>query len=172
LVLSGVYQLPFHPSTRLLKAVAAGWQLNTITTLQTGQPLVVRGATNNRADRPNSTGLSAALANPTAAMWFNTAAFVNPPSYTLGNVGRVLPDVRAPGLFNMDLSLIKDTQLKERLKLQFRAEAFNWINRTNLGIPNTSFTAGANGLNSNGAFGTVTSARDARIGQLGLKLIF
>jgi hypothetical protein len=149
-----------------------GWQLNTITTLQTGQPLNVTGASNNRATRPNSTGNSAKLDNPTAQMWFDTTQFINPPLYTLGTVSRTLPDVRAPGLFNMDLSLIKDTSITERVRLQFRAEAFNWINRTNLGLPNTSFIAGPDGRNTNGAFATITSARDSRIGQLALKLIF
>jgi hypothetical protein len=110
--------------------------------------------------------------NPTAARWFDTSQFVNPQAWTLGNVGRVLPDVRAPGLFNMDLSLIKDTRIREGLRLQFRAEAFNWLNRTNLGLPNGSFSPGPTGTNASAAFGTIVSARDARIGQLGLKLIF
>jgi hypothetical protein len=87
-------------------------------------------------------------------------------------VGRVLPDVRNAGNFNMDLSLIKDTGLTERLRLQFRAEAFNWLNWVNLGLVNGSFSAGPDGRNQSAAFGTITSARDARILQFGLKLIF
>ncbi len=172
LVLSGIYALPFKFSNGFAQGVLGGWQINNITTLQTGQPLVVRGASNQRADRPNSTGISAQIDNPSASAWFNTQAFVNPPNFTLGNVGRTLPNVRAPGFFNMDLSLIKDTRLTDRVKLQFRAEAFNFLNRTNLGIPNTTFGAGANGLNNNAAFATITSSRDARIGQLALKIIF
>jgi hypothetical protein len=176
--LSGVYELPFGPGKALRASNAAvnkligGWQLNTITVLQTGNPLVVRGASNNRADRPNSTGKSAALSNPNANEWFDVTAFVNPPLYQLGNVGRTLPDVRAPGTFNMDLSVIKDTRLWERASLQFRAEAFNWINHVNLGLPNVTFVPGANGTNQSGSFGTISSARDARIIQFGLKLIF
>jgi hypothetical protein len=98
--------------------------------------------------------------------------FVNPPNFTLGNVGRVLPDVRCPGAFNIDFSLIKATPLRERLLLQFRAEAFNFLNHVNLGLPNGSFSAGANGQNVSAAFGTITSARDPRTIQLGMKLIF
>ena len=172
LVMSGIYQLPFQFKQRFIQAIAGGWQINNITTLQTGQPLTIRGANNQRADRPNSTGVSAASNNPSAARWFNTDAFVNPPSFTLGNVGRALPDVRAPGLFNMDLSLIKETRIGERLRLQVRAEAFNVLNHTNLAFPNMSFGAGADGKNNNAAFATITSARDARIGQVALKLIF
>lgn len=172
LVLSGIYQIPFRSNVAALKLLLSGWQLNSIVTIQGGQPLTISGASNNRASRPNSTGVSAKLDNPTAAKWFDTAQFVNPSLYTVGTIGRTLPDVRSPGLFNMDLSLIKDTPLGERMKLQFRAEAFNWINHTNLGLPNMSFGAGPNGLNNNAAFGTITSARDSRIGQLALKLIF
>ena len=43
--------------------------------------------------------------------WFNTAAFVNPPNYTYGNLGRALPDVMGPGIFNIDMSLIKNIHL-------------------------------------------------------------
>jgi len=58
------------------------------------------------------------------------------------------------------------------LRLQFRAEAFNVLNHVNLGNPNTSFSPGANGLNQSSTFGEVTSARDPRILQFALKLIF
>ena len=146
--------------------------MNTITTLQGGLPLLVRGANNFRADRPNSTGNSAEIDNPSAARWFDTTAFRNPADFTLGNVGRVLPDARTPGAVNVDFSLIKDTRIHERLRLQFRAETFNIANHVNLGIPNTTFVPGTDGLNRSGTFGVITTARDARIGQLGLKLIF
>ena len=154
---------------------------NTIGVMQTGTPVVIRGASNNLADRPDSTGISAKLDNPTRDRWFDTTQFVNPPLYTYGNVGRVLPDVRGPGTVNWDLSVIKNTRVTERVNLQFRAEAFNFINHVNLGIPNTGgpnssagsgFIPGADGRNRNGAFGTITTARDARNIQLGLKVIF
>lgn len=90
----------------------------------------------------------------------------------MGNVGRTLPDVRTPGTFNFDLSMIKDTRITERVNLQFRAEAFNFLNTVNLRAPNDTFTAGPDGRNSNANFGTINAARDARIMQLGLKLIF
>ena len=107
---------------------------------------------------------------PMSQQW--TVSLQNPPNFTNGNVGRSLPDVRGPGIVDFDLSVIKDTAISERLKLQFRAEAFNFVNHTNLGNPNASFSAGAYGLNNSSTFGLITSARDPRIMQFGMKLMF
>jgi hypothetical protein len=173
-----VYELPIGRGRKLdirnpvLNALAGGWQVNSIVVMQTGVPIVVTGANNQLATRPNSTGQSAKLDNRSATAWFNTAAFVNPPLYTYGNLGRVLPDVRNPGVVNVDLSIIKDFSIKERARIQFRAESFNVANHVNLGFPNATFVPGANGLNNSSTFGTITSARDARSIQLGMKLIF
>lgn len=178
LVMSGIFELPFgrgqrfSPGNRVVNGLIGGWQMNLIGTIQTGNPVPISGANNNLASRPNSTGQSAKLSNRTAEHWFNTSVFVNPPLYTYGNVGRTLPDVRQPGVVNFDLSMIKDTNLIERLKLQFRAEAFNFVNHTNLGLVNSRFVPGPNGNNQSATFGTITSARDPRIIQFGLKLIF
>jgi hypothetical protein len=178
LVLSGVYELPIGKGKRLdiqnrvLNAVAGGWQINSIALFQTGVPIVITGASNFLATRPNSTGQSAKLDNPSASLWFNTSAFVNPPNYTYGNVGRLLPDVRNPGVINVDLSIIKNMSIGERAKLQFRAESFNVVNHVNLGFVNGSFSAGTNGANISSTFGTITSARDPRSIQLGMKLTF
>lgn len=171
-VISVLYELPFARGTGFLNRLAGGWQLNTIGVMQTGIPLMIRGASNNLADRPDSTGVSAKLENPTVSRWFDTSQFMNPANYTFGNVGRILPDVRAPGTINWDLSAIKNTRFGERVNLQFRAEAFNFLNKVNLGLPNGSFVAGPDGRNRSGTFGTITTARDARNVQLALKLIF
>ena len=178
LVISGLYELPFgkgkhwSSANRFVDGWIRGWQLNVISTLQSGLPIVVRGANNQLADRPNSTGQSAYLEDRSAARWFDVTQFVNPPAFTFGNVGRVLPDVRAPGTVNFDLSVIKDTHIRERVRLQFRAEAFNFLNQVNLNAPGGTFQPGPNGLSSGGSFGVITAARDARIMQMGLKLIY
>ena len=177
-VISVLYELPigqgklWSPSNGLVKTIVGGWQVNTIGLMQTGIPLVIRGANNFQANRPSSTGQSAKLDSPSVQRWFNTDVFVNPPNFTFGNVGRALPDVRTPGTVNFDLSLLKNTRLTERINLQFRAEAFNFLNHVNLGAPNTSFTPGPDGKNASANFGTITTARDARVMQLGLKVIF
>jgi hypothetical protein len=177
-VISLLYELPFgkgkwlNPDNIVLSKIIGGWQVNMINVLQTGAPLTVRGASNFAADRPNSTGTSAKLDNPTRAAWFRTDVFVNPPDYELGNVGRTIPDVRHPGAVNFDVSLIKETTFRERLRIEFRAEAFNIANHVNLGLADDNFVPGTDGRNRSSTFGTVNSARDARIVQLGLKVIF
>jgi hypothetical protein len=171
-VVSLLYELPFGKGAGMVNKLIGGWQVNTIGIMQTGIPVIIRGANNFLASRPNSTGVTANLDNPSAAKWFNTDAFINPPNYTFGNIGRALPDVRGPGTFNWDLSLIKNTKIHERVNLQFRAEAFNFMNNVNLGLPSGGFSAGPNGKNNSGTFGTITSARDARNIQMGLKLLF
>ncbi|MEZ5365413.1 MAG: TonB-dependent receptor [Bryobacterales bacterium] len=180
LVISGIYELPFgrgrrfDPSNAVLNKIVGGWQINTIGVMQTGLPITVRGANNQGADRPDSTGVSAKLPGDqrTAQRWFDTDQFVNPALFTFGNIGRSLPDVRHPGTVNWDLSLIKDTHIGERFNIQFRAEAFNFLNHVNYGLVNDTFVAGPDGKNQSATFGVINSARDARVMQLGLKLIF
>jgi hypothetical protein len=72
--------------------------------------------------------------------------------------------VRGPGYSRVDLSLFKNTRLTERVNLQFRAETFNLLNHTNFDAVNTVF--------GTSSFGKVTSTRDPRLIQFGLKLLF
>jgi hypothetical protein len=167
-----VYELPFGKNQQGWNKLIGGWQVNTIGVMQTGIPLLVSGANNQRASRPDSTGKSPKLEDPTAAQWFDRSAFVNPAPFTFGNLGRVIPDVRTPGTVNWDLSFVKNTRFAERCNLQFRTEMFNFMNHVNLGAPNTGFSPGPNGFNQSGAFGVITSARDARTIQMSLKLMF
>lgn len=177
-VLSLIYELPFGRgkpwanSAGFADRFIGGWQLNTIGVIQAGLPVVVRGASNFLADRPNSTGQSARLEKRARERWFDTTQFANPPNYTFGDLGRSLPDVRTPGTVNWDLSVIKNTTVTERFTVQFRAESFNFLNHVNLGAPNASFVAGPDGRNRSGNFGVITSARDARVTQLALRLVF
>ena len=94
-VLSGVYELPVGRGKLLsidngvLNAIFGGWQTQGILTLQTGLPIVITGANNNVATRPNSTGKSAALSDPNQYQWFDTTAFVTRPITPMAtSVGR------------------------------------------------------------------------------------
>jgi outer membrane receptor protein involved in Fe transport len=177
---SGIYDLPFGHGRAfganvgpILNRMISGWQVNTITQWHTGLPLTISGANNHLATRPNFVpGVSAKLAHPTINKWFNTAAFVNPPDYTFGNVPRTLPNVREPSALNSDISLFKTTGITEHLRTEFRVEAFNAFNHPVFGLPGTTFTPGSDGLNSSGTFGVITSATDGRELQLALKVLF
>jgi hypothetical protein len=72
--------------------------------------------------------------------------------------------IRAPGLVQTDISVVRNFQIRERVKAQFRVELFNVFNHTNFGYPNVSA--------DNAQFGTISSALDPRQSQFALKLSF
>lgn len=169
---SGVWELPIGtPSHRALNVLTGGWQIQGILQWQTGTPLTVTGSNNfTGTPFPNLVG------NPTlsrsqrsTSKWFNTAAFANPAAYTIGNAPRTLPATRGPAFTNVNASLIKNI-IMEKWKLELRAEAFNLFNHPNLNNPNTSFTPDSTGVNTNALFGTITSAMDPRVFQIGVHL--
>ncbi len=174
MVLSGVWELPVPKKGALWNGVLHGWQLNGISTMQTGAPLLVRGANNfTGINWPDTAG------NPTlpggergVLRWFNTEAFRNPVDWTIGNVPRTLPDTRGPGLFELSGAIFKTFAVFEGGKLEFRAEAFNATNNVNLNDPNVSFSPNRDGVNTNPNFGRITAAGAARRVQLGLRLAF
>jgi hypothetical protein len=181
MVISGVYELPFGTGRRWLSHSPAavrytlgGWQINTVTTLETGQPLSVRGANNfsgvNWPDLIHDPKLPASERN--VNRWFDTDAFRNPANFTIGNVPRTLPTTRGPGLVEISLSLFKVIRIREKAQLEIRAESFNAPNHVNPNNPNASFTPNAQGVNSNATFGRSTSALEPRRMQFGMRLTF
>ena len=97
---------------------------------------------------------------------FDTSKFTIPDQNTRGNSG--FGTIRGPGQNNLDLSLAKTLQLYERLRLEFRADAFNALNHTQWNQLNTTYPSG----NPQFPFGSVAGAREARIGQVGAKVVF
>ena len=89
----------------------------------------------------------------------------------VGNATRNL--LTAPGLVNVDFSVIKNHQITERLNAQFRAETFNLFNRANFNYPsaNTLFS-GANGTPIGNAGQITTTSNTSRQIQLALKLVW
>ena len=103
-------------------------------------------------------------------MWFNPAAFLAPPANSgfYGNLGR--DTLIGPGLATWDFSVLKNTSLRERLNLQFRAEIFNLLDRANFNTPSLIVFTPA-GLS--GTAGAITStSTTARQVQFGLKLLW
>lgn len=180
LSVSYVYDLPFGKGRAYLadegawSTLLTGWQTSGIVTLQSGRPFTVallRELDNSGTgisalgfganDRPNVVG-NPALSERSSEAWFNTSAFAFPPRGTFGNAGRNILD--GPGYHSVNASLSKNTTLSERFNLQFRAEVFNLFNHPNFNLPD-------NFLGSP-TFGSITSARDPRHIQFGLKLLF
>jgi hypothetical protein len=168
LVISFSYELPFgKKGSALTKRVIGGWQLNSIISAQSGNVIgVTAPAPAFGGSRPNMVA-SATSSNPTVDSWLNPLAFQTISSFTFGNAPRNLPQTRADGLFQWDLSVLKDIPLKERVRLQLRVESFNFTNTVTFGTPATTFTAGN--------FGTITSLAtntNPRVIQLAAKLYF
>ncbi len=102
-----------------------------------------RANTNIGVDRPNATGVSQSLSNPTTAEWFNTAAFTLQPLYTFGNVGTKLGYRSSRfllGLFHAQGIPFAESRVTS---VQFRWEAFNVLNHPAWGLPNTNLIESA-----------------------------
>ena len=171
--ITGSYALSFGKSK-----LYGGWSIDSIVTLQGGFPftpqLSYNPSRNGDTRNPVRPFVNPAFSGPviigSPKEWFNPAAFLAPPNNSgfYGNLGRdTLP---GPGLATVDLALLKDTQLRENLKLQFRAEAFNILNRANFNTPNAIvFTP--SGVSPTAGVITSTSTTSRQI-QFGLKLLW
>jgi len=142
--LSSVVDIPAFRRTEWTRLITENWHFTTIYQVQSGMPLTISvfGDTANSGTvlgenpiRANYTGQP--IFGPgthTADKWFNPAAFATPAAFTFGNVGR--NSVYGPPLQTLDLALARVFRLGERTSLQFRGEAFNALNKVNLGTPN------------------------------------
>jgi hypothetical protein len=142
--LSTVYDIPAYRRAEWMRMATQNWHLSAIYQIQTGMPFTISvfGDTANAGTvlgenpiRANVTGQPVfGPGTHTAEEWFNPAAFSTPPAFTFGNAGR--NSVYGPGLQTMDLALARSFSITEKASFQFRAEAFNALNKTNLGTPN------------------------------------
>jgi len=168
------YELQYGKNfTGLRKLALAGWQANAITAWQSGKPFTITetgsGADNpvesdgqqhgynNRATPLNSGGQDrpdqikdARLSNKTLTEFFDTTSFAPQALGTIGTTQR--NSLFGPDFRHVDLSIFKDFPVTERVKVQFRAEAFNISNTPNFYIGNGSSAASF----GNPAFGTVS----------------
>ncbi len=102
---------------------------------------------------------------------FNTAAFALPAAGTFGNAPRNL--LRNPGEQQWDIALFKNFGLGGARKVQFRAEAFNFLNHPNLGVIRNGELQGAGWADpTNANFGAITSKSGSRDIQLSLRFLF
>jgi hypothetical protein len=174
------------PSKASFSGLAAhalkGWQLNNVTTFQSGQPFTVRLGF-NRSGNLNTTGFSmnerpdlkpGFSDNPILGgpdRYWDINAFALPAAGTRGNLGR--NTLTGPGLINVDLSLIKAFPLAAARSIQARIEIFNLFNRANFAVPSgrIAFTNAAGDISP--TWGRITSTvTTARQLQLGVKYLF
>lgn len=149
-----------------------GWQTTGIFQIRSGDPLTIAAGadisqTNILKDRAVYNGSSpygtgACATNSACKNYLNISAFSLPATGQFGNV--VKGSFRGPGYFNWDGGLIRNFNIREAAHVEFRAEYFNLLNRTNYSDPVTSV--------SGAGFGGITGASDPRIAQLSMKLVF
>jgi hypothetical protein len=172
---STVYQLPFGKGQKFLNHagvanyVLGGWQISSIINIQSGGAfnVAVQGASarlntgsDQRANRLRDGNLPAG--QRTVGRWFDTDAFALAPLYTFGT--EETRTLIMPGVANVDANLKKAFRLRELADLEFRAEFFNFFNRTNFSQPGATL--------GTPQFGIISGSGPARVSQMSLKLVF
>ena len=161
---------------RLVDAIAGGWSMSTILTFQSGQPLPIAMAVPRLADgnqRPDvvcsqvSSGISYHNAAATGNSVFNASCFADPGDQIPGNAPRYFSNLRGDGIHNTDLSFSKEFAIREGMRVQLRAEFFNFTNTPRFAFPDLNF--------GSSTFGDVTSTAPGstpRHTQFGLRFEF
>jgi len=175
-------QFPSNTNTDLTLG-SNGWRPQWI-----GNPVLAKGDRNYfHYFNPNAFTLPDTVDCSTPAPGTNyTAGPVAYCHFANGNFGHTGPVIaRGPGLSNFNLSLFKNFDVTERVKLQFRVEAYNVFNHAQFDKVNTTPKFNPDGSLANGLvlgpdglpstkdwFGRITSARDPRIMQFALRITF
>jgi outer membrane receptor protein involved in Fe transport len=171
LVASWLWELPFHPKSGALDAIAGGWGLTGIWTWQTGLPFTVGSGVDNartgtggqRGDLIGNPVLSSDRSRADSILeWFETSAYTANALGTFGNAGRNA--LRGPRFASVDLGLQKTFPLSGHVKTQLRIDAFNVLNNVNLGLPVSAL--------NNSSVGRIQSAADPRIMQIALRVMY
>jgi hypothetical protein len=183
LILNYLYDFPFGPGHMHLahgvwSVLAGGWELAGLSTLQSGRPFTIYSSRDSEytglTNRPDLVGDPSIPPNaPRNQFGPPITAFAVQPFGRPGNLGRNV--FTGPQFYDTNVSLIKNTNITERFKLQFRAETYNLFNRIQFNNPGTA----GNTLSTPGTFGLSTSTitqpdgtTSARQIQLALKLLF
>jgi len=178
-VLSYFYQFPKTHVNGITGKLLNGWESSGILTFQNGFPVPITDDSDNElessyffqsAGEPDRVAPFQAL-NPRNPLnvAFNVNAFQEPTQLGIfGNSSRTV--CCGPGINNFDFSMLKDTQMTERTTLELRAEFFNVANHAQFSTVDGNFSDGL--PQDGGTFGKVIRARDPRIIQFALKLLF
>lgn len=175
-VASLMYQLPFgrgqqwlSTSPRAIDSIVGGWQLSTITIVQSGQPMTIHltsdNLNNGMSNRANAVCPGVRTLGHISE-WFDTSCFTTPALYQIGNSG--LDKAVSPGYVDSDISLSKSEKIHDQMAIRVQVDAFNAFNHAYLGHPNTTCCSSTNSL-----FGVITSANGPpRNIQLGVHFAF
>jgi hypothetical protein len=163
---------------RVMQALVSGWKISPIMRISSGSAYTISTGIDNAV-----TGLTGSneranqvLANPycvvqTPTCWLNPAAFAQPTTGTLGNVGA--GSIYGPGSFTLDASLSRQFKITERQRLEIRYEVFNIPNHWRPGFaPAGVSTTTLNTARNSATFGQMQVFGDPRIMQFALKYIF
>jgi hypothetical protein len=174
------YELP--GSSHGPKELTHGWQLNSLLSFHGGQPFTVHASgdisgTNEGNDRANQIGPIHKGSNGQKinANWLDPAAFADPAPGTFGTSRRNA--YYGPGYSDVDLSVFKNTKIKELVTVQFRAEMFNLFNRVNFAPPGGGSVSVGGNFTLNDTIGDYNGAPGIGAGepfnaQFGAKIIF
>jgi hypothetical protein len=178
-VASYSYNLPFDKLTDRFSRLTRDWILTGTTRFAKGSPIGLSYSTDNSFvgafsdDFPNFNGGNTSPLNPrtSGGFWLNCPKASSKCSsflYSaepLGTIGNAMRDsIIGPGINNTDLSLQKNVAIAGERQVQVRLDTFNVFNHTQFSNPSGSYTS------SN--FMKVTTARPARIAQIGVKFLF
>ncbi len=183
LTFNWTYELPFARNTHgVMAALFKGWQLNNITSVNSGPPFTVQISGYNRSGNLNTTNFSlnerpnlkaGASNNPILGSpdrYYDVNAFELGPLNQRGNLGR--NTLIGPGVVTVDGSVAKAFNIGEGKSLQFRAEIFNAPNHPNFGVPSrTAFTSASGVPSPTAGLISLTATRPRQI-QFGLKLTY
>lgn len=176
-----VYELPIGSGKPLLNQsgilgkVLGDWSLSGFTRWMSGDPIVLDPSFNNTGGvvnglRVNSVaGVNPHLDAPSAALWFNPAAFSHPEDFTLGNVPRTHPTLSNPSWQNHDLAISKRLSISTEKSLELLLQSFNFLNTANWNDPDAEIgTLEAPNVNA----GRIIGSRGGRVLQLGMRYNF
>jgi len=175
------YELPIGSSKPFLRFpdwrryLTDGWSVSGMGTVLSGDPIYLTPLFNNTGGVVQALhvdavpGVDPHVPNQGPALWYNPAAFVQPPDFTIGDVSRTLAGLLNPGWQNWDMSLNKRIPLAAERTLEFNATAFDFMNHANWNDPdNTIGSATTPNVNA----GKIIGSRGGRVIQLGLRLSF
>jgi hypothetical protein len=161
----------------VVKAVFDDWELSGIGTFVSGAPSGFSFSTVSGADLTGGGDgqrvvmvAAPVISNKTFDKWFNTASVALPAKGEYGNAAT--DEFRGPGTNNWDLTAFKNIKIKEKANFQLRWEAYNVFNHTQWSGVNSAARFDNTGAQVNALFGTVTSARAARVMQGSLRFQF